>query len=172
MGKFLVTGYPGTGKSSIAQELKKRGYAAYDTEAMQGYMHAESIASGKRIPLPSPVPRGWFTTTGGYNWDIPRVLSLINSHMNIFICALADNQELLYDQFDKIFLLTLDETELEERLRLRTTTSYGKDFGELADILTAHQHFEQSLIGRGAVEVNVSKAIPEVVTNILQYAVL
>lgn len=169
MGRYLITGYPGTGKSSIARELKKRGHAAYDTEAMRGYMHVESITSGKRIPLPSPVPRGWFDITGGYNWDIPRVLSLINLRDDIFICALADNQESLYDSFDKVFLLILDETELEKRLRLRTTTNYGKDAGELADILTSHRHFEQSLLARGAIGISVSKAVPEVVNEILQY---
>jgi hypothetical protein len=168
MGKYLVTGYPGTGKSSIARELKNRGHAAYDTEAMHSFMHAVSIASGKRIPLPSPVPRGWFNDTGQYDWDIPRVLSLINSHEDVYICALADNQEILYDVFDRIFLLILDEAELEKRLRLRTTTNYGKNSGELADILLMHRHFEQSLLERGALGINTEKAVPEVVDEILK----
>jgi len=167
--KALVTGYPGTGKSSVARELQKRGYAAYDTEAMRGYMHAESLVTGEHIPLPSPVPRGWFETTGGYNWDVPRVSALLNSHDDVFICALADNQERLYDLFDAIFLLTLDEVEMEHRLRLRSTTVYGKDLAELADILLHHRHFEQNLLARGAIAIAAKKAIPEVVNQILSY---
>jgi hypothetical protein len=167
--KALVTGYPGTGKSSVARELQKRGHIAYDTEAMHGYMHLQSVTSGKKIALPSPVPRGWFDTTGNYNWDIPRVSALLNAHEDVYICALADNQEILYDVFDCIFLLLLDEVELEKRLFLRTTTNYGKDAGELADILMLHRPFEQSLLNRGAISIDVSKAVPDVVDEILNY---
>jgi len=170
--KVLITGYPGTGKSSVAKELQRRGHVAYDTEAMRGYMHAESIQTGIRIPLPQPVPRGWFGTTGGYNWDIPRVTELLNTYDDVFICALADNQERLYELFDKIFLLTLDEVEMEQRLRSRNTTSYGKDPGELADILTYHQHFEESLLnGTGAISipVNAKPDLSEVVNEILDH---
>jgi len=168
--KVLVTGYPGTGKSSVAKELQRRGHTAYDTEAMRSYMHAESIQTGARIPLPQPVPRGWFETAGGYNWDIPRVTTLLNAHEDVFICALADNQEELYDMFDKIFLLTLNELEMEHRLRLRDTTDYGKDPGELADILVHHLHFEQGMLNNvGAVPVDATHAIPEVVNEILSH---
>ncbi len=167
--KALITGYPGTGKSSVARELQKRGHNAYDTEAMRGYMHAESLKTGKRIPLPNPVPRGWFETTGGYNWDIPHVSVLLSSYDDVFVCALADNQEELYDLFDIIFLLTLDEVEMEHRLRLRSDTTYGKDPHELADILLHHRHFEQSLLAHGAVAVNAAQAIPQVVNEILSH---
>jgi broad-specificity NMP kinase len=165
--KALVTGYPGTGKSSVARELQKRGYAAYDTEAMRGYMHAENVSTGKKITIPKPVPRGWFDTTGNYNWDIPRVEALINEHDDIFICALADNQELLYDLFDKIFVLTLDEAELEKRLLLRTSTEYGKDREELADILLLHKHFEDSLFDKGAIRIDVRRPVHDVANEII-----
>jgi hypothetical protein len=165
--KVLITGYPGTGKSSVAKELQERGHAAYDTEAMRGYMHAESVENSRRIRVPSPVPRDWFDDIGNINWDIPRVTTLLNSHDDVFICALADNQEALYDLFDFIFLLTLDEIEMEQRLRSRTTTNYGKDSGELADIFVNHQHFEQSLRERGAIEISVKPALSEVVNEIL-----
>jgi 2-phosphoglycerate kinase len=168
--KSLVTGYPGTGKSSVARELQRRGHVSYDTEAMRGYMHAESIQTGAKIPLPQPVPRGWFEVIGGYNWDIPRVTSLLNTHEDVFICALADNQESLYNMFDRIFLLTLNELEMERRLCSRITTDYGKDPGELADILVHHRHFEQSLLNNArAIPVDSAHAIPEVVNEILDH---
>ncbi len=127
--------------------------------------------AAKEIKLPSPVPRGWFDDVGGYNWDIPRVTQLLDSHDDVYICALADNQEILYDVLDYIFLLTLDEVELEKRLRLRNTTNYGKDAQELADIMTLHRHFEQSLLNAGAIQLNVAKNLPEVVDEILSYQV-
>jgi hypothetical protein len=168
MSKFLVTGYPGTGKSSIAHALKKHGYAAYDTEAMRGYMHVESVETGRHIAVPSPIPAGWFDTTGNCVWDLSRVLQLMQQHDDIFICALADNQEELYASFDTIFLLLLDETLLRNRLELRTTTNYGKDAQELSDIMKFHRHFESSLLNAGAVGIDTRKALPEVVSEIIR----
>ena len=63
MARYLVTGYPGTGKSAVAHELQRRGRHAYDAEAIRGLMHAESNVTGERIALPSPVPTGWFQQT-------------------------------------------------------------------------------------------------------------
>ncbi len=168
--KALITGYPGTGKSSVARELQKRGHNAYDTEAMRGYMHAESIETGERISLPSPIPRGWFAEIGGNNWNIPRVTKLLESHDDVFICVLADNQHILYDVFDFIFLLTLDDIEIENRLKSRNSTQYGKNSDELSDIMTFHGHFEQSLLNAGAVEIKADKGVTEVTDEILSIA--
>jgi 2-phosphoglycerate kinase len=166
MAKFLITGYPGTGKSSIAHELRQRGHFAYDTESMRGYMNAENITTGQRIPLPSPVPAEWFNTNR-YIWDLTRVTQLLQQHEDVYLCALADNQEDMYASFDKIFLLVLDETLMRHRLEQRTTTNYGKNPDELSDIMKMHRHFEASLLNAGAVTINVDKALPDVVSEIL-----
>lgn len=167
MAKFLVTGYPSTGKSSIAHELRERGHFAYDTESMRGYMHAEEITSGRRVLLPSPVPADWFNSYR-YVWDIDRVTQLLGQHDDVYVCALADNQEELYSTFDKIFLLLLDETLMRHRLEWRTTTRYGKDRNELSDIMKMHGHFESSLLNAGAIGINTDKALPDVVSEILK----
>jgi hypothetical protein len=168
MSKFLVTGYPSTGKSSIAHELQRRGHVAYDTESMRDYMYAESIETGRRIPLPSPVPAGWFDTTGRYIWDINRIMKLMQQHDDVYICALADNQDEIYGFFDKIFLLLLDETLMRHRLEWRTTTRYGKDSSEVSDIMKMHQHFESGLLNVGAIRIDTDKALPDVVSEILK----
>lgn len=167
MAKFLVTGYPGTGKSSIAHELRQRGHFAYDTESMRGYMHAEDIATSRHIPLPSPVPAGWFDTSR-YVWDIDKVMRLLQQQDDVYICALADNQEELYAAFDKIFLLLLDTTLMRHRLEWRPATRYGKDTEELSDIMKMHQHFEDSLLNAGAIGINTDKALPDIVSEILK----
>jgi hypothetical protein len=171
MGRFLITGYPGTGKSSVARGLQKRGHKAYDSEAMRGYMHAVSLVTGRKILLPSPVPASWFQTTGAYIWDVNKVTQLIQQNDDIFICALADNQQDFYDLFDGIILLILDETLMRHRLELRTDTDYGKDPRELSDIMKGHRHFEQSLLEKGALPVDTSSALPEIVDRILSLVV-
>jgi hypothetical protein len=64
---------------------------------------------------------------------VVRVAELLKSYDDIFICALADNQADFYD-IDMIFVLTLDEPVMRQRLGSREKTDRGKDAGELSDI--------------------------------------
>lgn len=165
---FLITGFPGTGKTAIAAELKRRGYNAYDTENMRGYMHTESRTDGIRIQKPSDVPSGWYDTIGAYNWDSIKILKLLNDPRDKFICAKAHNQSDFFDQFNKIFVLTLDFTEMIKRLKNRAGKAIGKTNFELSDIITIREHFELSLLNHNATEINVDKHINEVVDEILR----
>lgn len=117
------------------------------------------------------IPREWFDATGAYNWGIPRASKLVQAHKDLSICALADNQELLYDSFDVIFLLLLDETMLEHRTELRTTTDYNKNHDEMSDILTMHRHFEQNLLHTATTAINVRKPTNDVVDAIIHLSV-
>jgi broad-specificity NMP kinase len=45
--KVLVTGQAGSGKSSVAAELSRRGFAAYDTDAMPDVTGFDSLETGE-----------------------------------------------------------------------------------------------------------------------------
>lgn len=165
--KILITGFPGMGKTAIAAELKRRGHAAYDPEAMRGYMHLQNVETGQHIHKPVNPPRGWFDNVGAYNWDIPRVSSLLDAHEEVFICSLADNMDALWSRFDKVFVLTLDDLLLEQRIRERTTKGPGDDTTQLADVMMLHRHFENSLIAKGAFKLDVRPGVHELVDRIL-----
>lgn len=166
--KVLITGFPGTGKTAVARELARRGHAAYDPEAMRGYMHLQSVATGRPVHKPAHPPRGWYDTVAAYNWDLPRVAQLIDGHDDVFICSLADNMTELRPKFDKMFVLSLDEPLLEQRIRERTSKGPGSDAAQLADVLTLHKHFESSLLNQGAIAINVAAGVPEIVDKILE----
>lgn len=167
--KVLITGFPGTGKSSIAHELKLRGYNAYDPEAMRGYMHLQDINTGRPVQIPEHPMRGWFDTYGAFNWDITRLTRLLGQSKakTVFICSLADNIESLYALFDRVFVLVLDDFELENRLRSRSKF-IDTNPEMLADTLMLHRHFEQSLLNQGANAINVHANIKTVTDHILQ----
>jgi hypothetical protein len=164
---FLITGFPGMGKSAIAEELKRRGLAAYDPEEMPGFMNTISRKTGKHVDPPANVPVGWYDTVGAYNWDIAKMEKLLDSPGDVFICSKAHNQEELYGRFGLMFVLTLNTGGLVKRLASRPGSAIGKTASELSDILSLRQRFEQSLIKHGAVEVDAGRPLAEVVDIIL-----
>lgn len=166
--KVLITGFPGTGKSSVALELKKRGHIAYDPQTMHGYMHTYDRKTGRKIAPPAQRPKGWYDTVGAYNWDGVKLQELLQKNEDIFICSKAHNQEQFYSLFDKIFVLTLDQTVLLHRLNLRRAPAIGKTDEELSDIFTLRDHFERSIIQQGALAIDVSKPVSTVVDSIVK----
>jgi len=168
--KILITGYPGTGKSTIAKALKKLGRNAYDPQSMHAYMHVEDQGTGRHIQQPKPVPVGWYDTIGSYNWDSIKINELLDRPGDIFICSLAHNQTEFYNRFDVIFLLRLDHGLLKKRLSSRGQNGIGSAPSELHDILERKVHFENSLIEHGAVSIDASRPTGALVEQILRDA--
>jgi len=164
----LITGFPGTGKTAIAHELKRRGHRAYDPEHMRGFTHVEDRATGERIHAPADVPRGWYDSVGAQVWDEIKIRELLNSPEDTFVCAFTHNQELFYDLFDYVFVLTLDDAELEQRLLSRPGNKIGKTAEEMADILTLHKQFETKVLAHGAATLNAQTGTHELADQILR----
>lgn len=128
MPLILITGLPGTGKSTICDELKSRGYVAFDGDtdrlahwydtyghlvlAHQKKLSAKFLKSHKR--------------------DIKRkTLIRLANHAHaerkpVFVCGDPENERDLEDLFEARFALVLNEHSREHRLRTRTNNTWGK----------------------------------------------
>src|SRR3954454_16622966 len=117
--KCLVTGQAGSGKSSVAAELRRRGFAAYDTDAMSdvtGFAYAETglpVGSGE---IEHPIDFSRFS----WNWRLAPLLELLESADDVFICAITSNTVELAHLFDRVFVLVPDRETLAGRLQRRT----------------------------------------------------
>ncbi len=75
MRKFCITGIPGVGKSSLVEELNKRGFRSLDLDSMKGLCHWED-ASGKRVEYYSGIGKDWLDVNE-YNCDLEKLKEVL-----------------------------------------------------------------------------------------------
>jgi gluconate kinase len=159
---YLITGEAGTGKSSVTDELRRRGYLAYDADATLAY-HAD-CATGKPIAekLEHYAQTAWI-------WDATRLRELLSHRKDVFLIGASDNQHEFYPLFAKIFILTIDATTLTQRLQNRQPGDYGMRPEELQDILRTFEGWTRRTIEDGAIPVDATRPLVAVGDEILAH---
>ena len=109
MPRVLVTGMSGAGKSSLLDELSRRGHRTVDTD------HG-----------------GWEAADG--TWDEPRMAHLLATEHDVVISGTVENQGHFYDRFEHVILLTAPLDVLLTRVATRTTNPYGHTPADRAEI--------------------------------------
>jgi broad-specificity NMP kinase len=167
MKNYLITGVAGTGKSTLAKELKRRGYAAYDTE--EGFSYYIDKASGERCAYPKEPSPEWY---GKHErvFDEKVLMNLLKKHAQepLFIASITANQAKYYDQFDKIFLLTAPDEVIVHRLGTRTNNYFGRHPLDLQRVIGRHQQFDDELTALGAQPVDSTQPIEIVAGEIIE----
>lgn len=154
-----IDGLSGTGKSSLAVELSRRGYRAVDSDAEFAYFG--NPATGR--PTDELIRDNWI-------WDIAglRRFCVESSSSPIFICGGALNQEQCADLFTHRFLLRVDDATMRRRLLARTTNDFGKDPSELAEQLELNRHAEADARRAGWVIVDATQPVARVADEIIR----
>jgi len=166
--KYLVTGQAGSGKSSIAAELRRRGFVAYDTDSMPDVTGFDYADTGVPVPpnsgeISHPIDFRRFS----WNWRVERLSELLAGAEDVFVCAITSNTIELRDLFDLVFVLHLDEATLARRLRERTDNDYGKDPREAAGVLRHNTVIADEWRARGAIVIDAMQPIEAVVDDIV-----
>jgi AAA domain len=112
--RVLLTGMSGTGKSALVQELRRRGYAAYDADD-DGFSE----------------PR----ENGRWGWRLDAVSELLATADDRLLFFAGCSEEQIELTFDYRVLLTAPTIVLIGRLRTRTSNSYGRDPQERTQVL-------------------------------------
>jgi dephospho-CoA kinase len=164
MSAFLITGNPGSGKTSIANELSRRGLAAVDTDLSA---HWETT-SGVPVNQPEQASDEWLLSHR-WVWSRTRIEEMIRPQLaagqHIFLCGIAMNQRDMRDLFTTVFLLSIDhETQLT---RLGTPANAHRNAAQRTQILEGRPSFEREMRAVGAVVLDGSQPIPDLVSRIL-----
>ncbi|BCJ64905.1 AAA family ATPase [Polymorphospora rubra] len=109
MARVLVTGMSGVGKSTLLDELSRRGYEAIDTDH-----------------------DGWTLPDG--DWDEPRMAALLAGRAEVVVSGTVANQGRFYDRFDHVVLLSAPLEVLLHRVAVRVNNPYGKTAAHRAEI--------------------------------------
>jgi GTPase SAR1 family protein len=149
--RVLLTGMSGSGKSTLVQELRRRGYAAYDAD--------DDGFSEPRV-------------AGRWGWRADSVASLLGQIPDgdlLFFAGCSEEQ--IEMPFDYRVVLTVPEDELVMRLRTRTSNAYGGKPAERRQVLSDLAHVEPLLRRSADLVLSTTAPVAEVADRLLAHVV-
>ncbi len=165
----LITGVPGSGKSTVCSALQDRGYTAFDIESRDRLFTMIDTETGEQFEDFDPRDVSALKRSK-YVCDTDALRELMDRPEDedvVFYCGNATDHTELLPLFDQVFLLKPSEYELRARLRTRETSSMGHDHNVRAWILRWKEEEEEDIRDRGATVINADPPVEDVVTQIL-----
>jgi len=171
MSLIYITGLSGSGKSTICEELKRRGYEAHDAdgESFNKWYNKETGKIAEGYGKNKADTKEWHRK---YSWNTSRVeverLSKNAKNKLVFLCGVSANEETVWDLFTKVICLSIDEATLRNRITTRTTNEFGKEPYEFEMILEWHKNYLGDYLKKGVLVVNANRPLHTVVDDILK----
>lgn len=153
---YLVEGLSGTGKSSVYEELIRRGYHAVTTDRAWKYF----------VDPETGLPGGP-AHYDNHRWDEQRALRELESPEPdaLFVCGSSRNRDQFLPHFTTVVNLRVDDDTMRRRLRERTDNSFGKQPWELDLMLRLNRNDEKPT---GAVDLDATQPLGQVVDELLR----
>jgi hypothetical protein len=151
----LVEGLSGAGKSSVYEELIRRGYKAISTD------RAWKVYAGPDTGLPGRPVHSM--------WDQGKAVSELESPEPevLFVCGSSRNRDRFLPYFTKVFNLRIDDDTMRRRLQERTNNEFGKEPEELELMLRLNRSDHKPA---GAIDVDATQPLDQVVDELLRLA--
>tara|TARA_R110000824_G_scaffold155226_6_gene327776 strand:+ start:70332 stop:70820 length:489 start_codon:yes stop_codon:yes gene_type:complete len=153
---YLIEGVSGTGKTSVCDELQRRGHHA---------IHGDRDLAYQGDPETGEPLNG--SGHAHHIWDINKVKVLIAEQTQpmTFFCGGSRNFQHFIHLFDKVFVLDIDIDTLNQRLAARPQDEWGGHAAEREFI--ARLHATQEDIPKGGIIINATASLTRVVDEIL-----
>jgi len=154
---YLIEGVSGTGKSSVCEELQRRGYQAINGD------HELAYQGDPETGEPTP---GF--THEHHIWAVDKVNALVanQDRAATFFCGGSRNFSKFLGLFDGVFVLQVDVDTLNRRLDRRTVDQWGGKRAERDLIARFHQ--TEEYIPRDGIWIDATAPIVRVVDEIIR----
>lgn len=161
---YLIEGVSGAGKTTVADELERRGYQV---------VHGDRVLARHGDPSTGEVfdhPRTGWTLEQRHQhwiWDVQLVRALVSdtSHPVTFCCGGSRNSAMFLDLFDGVFVLEVDVETLDQRLDSRPADEFGNAPEERAFVLRLLRTREDLPVD--GVSIDATRPVADVVDDIL-----
>lgn len=166
---YFITGISGSGKTTVARELIKRGYVALDSKITKGIFHFAD-REGKPAPDFRPRDEDW---SDKYKWvlNIPLLKKLLEQHKGeeaVFLCGRGNIRQ-HWQLAEKVFLLKVDADTMMHRLnRTDRDNDFAKDKETQSQLLDNLEFVQHTLTRAGAINIDAQQPVEIVVDAILE----
>jgi hypothetical protein len=153
---YLITGNPGSGKSALAVELRRRGLMALDADEMAFWAND----AGMPVDQPADADDRW-RLAHRWVWCRARIeqsiAQLAGEAGSTFFCGIAQNQTEMLDLFEQVFLLAIDEDTQLARLALPSqTASPDRTAAIKKQITDGRLAFQSQMLALGAIPLDAT----------------
>jgi adenylate kinase family enzyme len=155
---YLIEGLSGTGKTSVADELQRRGYQA--------------IHGDRELAYRGDPETGEPMEAGGHEhhiWSVDRVRALVADRTEpiTFFCGGSRNFSKFIDLFDGVFVLQVDLDTLHRRLDARPDAEWGGGTATARERIV-QWHATGADVPENGVAIDATAPIEHVVDEILR----
>ena len=154
---YLIEGVSCTGKTSVCDELRRRGYHS---------IHGDRDLAYQGDPKTGEPLDGF--AHEHHIWDVDKVRTLVadQSHAASFFCGGSRNFNRFIDLFDGVFVLEVDLDTLNRRLAARPEDEWGVP-ASIGEFNARLQHAAKEDIPKNAIIIDATAPISRVVDAIL-----
>ncbi|MDW3096973.1 MAG: nucleoside kinase [Alphaproteobacteria bacterium] len=171
---FLIEGVSGTGKTTVAEELQRRGYHVLHGDRELKYRGDPKTGEPVQEPVHASAKDKTLWRHTHLLWDTDKVKSVIADHgvQVSFFCGGCRNVDHFIDLLDGVFVLKVDDIEtihrrLDERVAIDPTDFGGRP--EEKD-LVARLHRTEEDMPHNAIVIDAAAPLETVVDDILREA--